>query len=1254
MNNNLENIEQDLNVIPLKWNIGDVIADLYKVTGILGEGGMGIVYKVRHKEWDVDLAVKSIRPEILSKTGLDSFIKEAEAWVNLGLHPNIVSCYYVRQLGEVPRIFMEYIDGGCIEELIQSGELYDSSNDDVLEKILDIAIQSAWGLKFAHDQGFVHQDVKPLNLLMSSEGTVKVTDFGIAKAKMKLGEKYIPPKKGTIFVPSGALSPQYCSPEQKEGKPLSRKTDIWSWAVSVLEMFTGGVHWVSGAIAETVLEQHLKNGSIKNNVPNIPDQLADLLQQCFKYNPKNRPNDFEEISNRLIEIYNDITQWNYKRKAPKSVDLIADSLNNKAVSFLDLKNNNKAEECWIEALKIDPQHLQSTYNYGYYRWQRADITDEELLKKITSLESLYKINSDYWECLGWIHYERGDLEAIESIQKSSYKIENKKFLNALENPERPIICEIRKLGKPIDYVLFDRNISFIIDKYIVSTDESNTIYFWDIETGNKLKTFKGHKDFISDLCISKDEKYLLSSSSNVWFENFEERGGNLDNSIRLWDIELEQEIRRFNGNDSMILSAKFSLNGEFIIAHGEDEVVRFWDVKTGNEISNFSLSSPYENQNIIMLDGNIIYITWGLNLDESIIQYWNYKSGNTNSLKSKIKYFYQYHFTKDGQLILSLSEDNIFQLWEVKTGKIIYEINHGKLVWYYTLTPDGKYVFISDKDSISIRETETGKEVKKYKSYSNNVSSANFSFDGRFVFMKTINHKSGFIKTYRIREFITGKQIRSFEASKQIIAFSSSCMFVLVNKVNKTASLWEFRYPNNEKSNNYPLISKVLQTAEIGQLQKEIIGAINKVKKLIGLKKYKPAYDILKNIPVESGYSKNLELLSLKQQLYLITGQEKRTLKNVWQKEIIHTDNLFVDYIKLNSDFMTVSTVGDEIILWEIDTGREVMRYDEYNNLGAIMDISSDGRFAISLEKGNHSLHLWDVETGDYIRALTGHEYSIICASFSPNGKNVVSGSHDNTIRIWEAETGKETIRFKIQNGSITCVNYSPDSKYVLFGIEISYSDRDEEYTYLLDTATVKISKCIEGTSFIFSNDCKYILGCKCTTIELRDSYSLNLIRQFKGHTSFINSISFSPDGKFILSGSTDNTIRIWDLNTGQEIYKIEDHCSPINQVLFSCDGRYVLSNNSDNTFCIYELDWDWEITDPVDWDEKVRPYLEIFLELHNSNGSNEKSRIRKPNWSEDDFNIFYYDLMNRGFGYIKYKGIRNELEKMTRYWNEY
>src|SRR5438552_1657077 len=141
-------VEKAESEVEANWSIGDVFMDLYQVIGLLGEGGMGKVYKVRHRGWNVDLAVKSPKLEIFSKeVGKYSFVREAETWVRLGLHPHIVSCYYVRTLGGIPRLFAEYIEAGSLSDWLRNRKLYDGGEKKALERILDVAIQFAWGLQ---------------------------------------------------------------------------------------------------------------------------------------------------------------------------------------------------------------------------------------------------------------------------------------------------------------------------------------------------------------------------------------------------------------------------------------------------------------------------------------------------------------------------------------------------------------------------------------------------------------------------------------------------------------------------------------------------------------------------------------------------------------------------------------------------------------------------------------------------------------------------------------------------------------------------------------------------------------------------------------------------------------------------------------------------------------------------------------------------------------------------------------------------
>jgi hypothetical protein len=183
--------------VPDEWKVGDrLLNNLYEVEEEVGiredglqKGGFGRVYKVLHTGWNISLAVKTPQAEQLQKIGgVENFIREAETWVKLGLHPHIVTCFYVRKLGKSPRVFAEFVSGGSLHDWIygkdgESPKLYQGGHAESFKRILDIAIQFAWGLHYSHEQGLIHQDVKPGNTMMTPDGTVKVTDFGLARAR---------------------------------------------------------------------------------------------------------------------------------------------------------------------------------------------------------------------------------------------------------------------------------------------------------------------------------------------------------------------------------------------------------------------------------------------------------------------------------------------------------------------------------------------------------------------------------------------------------------------------------------------------------------------------------------------------------------------------------------------------------------------------------------------------------------------------------------------------------------------------------------------------------------------------------------------------------------------------------------------------------------------------------------------------------------------------------------------------------------
>ena len=345
--------------VPAEWHKGDTILDLYEVRGTLGEGGFGKVYRVHHQGWNIDLAVKSPNAKALRRAGgVEDFTGEAETWMDLGLHPHIVTCHYVRMLGRIPRVFAELVEGGSLADWIRERRLYDSGPGKALERMLDVAIQFAWGLGYVHQQNVVHQNVKPHNVMMTPDGVVKVAGFGLARVQ-KPGEESISP---------GGMTPAYCSPEQAAGENLTRRTDIWSWGLSVLEMFMGERMWVSGVVAPEVLEMYLEEGPEDLSIPPMPAMLARLLQRCFRQDPESRP-DVPEIVSRLQKIYQQATGHPYPREVPQPVsgEQRLNDLLCRGVSMFEMGKYEQAAALFEQVVASYTGSARAWLNLGFTR-----------------------------------------------------------------------------------------------------------------------------------------------------------------------------------------------------------------------------------------------------------------------------------------------------------------------------------------------------------------------------------------------------------------------------------------------------------------------------------------------------------------------------------------------------------------------------------------------------------------------------------------------------------------------------------------------------------------------------------------------------------------------------------------------------------------------------------------------------------------------------------------------------------------------
>jgi serine/threonine protein kinase len=296
------------------WRLQRLVTRGYEILWSLGEGGMGRVYLVKSPHDGLYYAVKFASS--FGEAERRSFLAELQVWIGLESHPNLVPCHHFEAIGNDIAVFSEYLDAGSLEDRIHDRSLYRGSRKKVQKRILDIAIQSAWGLHAFHKQGLVHQDVKPGNVLLTTEVVVKITDFGLARARAAAGEREGGGAQRSILVSCGGMTPAYCSPEQQDRRRLSRQTDIWSWGLTVLEMYTGGVTWARGTAAREALESCLETGPSERYLPPMPAGVAEVLRRCFCLDPSDRWRSLSGVVQSLLEVYREIVGKDYPQKMP--------------------------------------------------------------------------------------------------------------------------------------------------------------------------------------------------------------------------------------------------------------------------------------------------------------------------------------------------------------------------------------------------------------------------------------------------------------------------------------------------------------------------------------------------------------------------------------------------------------------------------------------------------------------------------------------------------------------------------------------------------------------------------------------------------------------------------------------------------------------------------------------------------------------------------------------------------------------------
>ena len=279
---------------------GDRFADHFQIAGKLGSGGMGEVYLGRDAKLNREVAIKVLPSTFTGDPDrLARFRREAQVLASLN-HPNIGAIYSFEESDGTHALALEYVEGPTLAERIARGPI-------PLDAALSIARQIAEALEAAHEQGIVHRDLKPANIKLRPDGTVKVLDFGLAKAVqpegMRSSESDLPEITSPAMIAMGLMmgTPAYMSPEQVKGCAVDRRADIWAFGAVLFEMLTGRRAFQGEDTPETlssVLRQEIDWSALPEETP---APVRNLIARCLQRDARLRLRDIGEARIQLDE-----------------------------------------------------------------------------------------------------------------------------------------------------------------------------------------------------------------------------------------------------------------------------------------------------------------------------------------------------------------------------------------------------------------------------------------------------------------------------------------------------------------------------------------------------------------------------------------------------------------------------------------------------------------------------------------------------------------------------------------------------------------------------------------------------------------------------------------------------------------------------------------------------------------------------------------------------------------------------------------